>query len=72
MTTRPGDVTVRLFDVSGRMVRELLPRAPLAAGEHQLSIRGEDASGRKLASGVYFYRVEAQEGVSIGRLAVVK
>jgi hypothetical protein len=54
------------------MVRELLPRGPLASGEHQITIRGEDASGRRLASGVYFYRIEAAEGTTEGRVAVVK
>lgn len=72
VTTRPGEASVRLFDVSGRMVRELMPRSVLGAGEHQITIRGEDASGRRLASGVYFYRIDAREGTSIGRLAVVK
>jgi hypothetical protein len=72
VTTQSGEASVRLFDVSGRMIRELMPRAVLAAGEHRIAIRGEDASGRRLASGVYFYRVEAREGTSIGRIAVVK
>lgn len=72
VTSRSGPVSVRLFDVSGRMVRELLPRSPLASGEHQLTIRGEDSSGRPLASGVYFYRIEAAEGTTEGRVAVVK
>ena len=72
VTSRSGPVSVRMYDVSGRMVRELLPRGPLASGEHQITIRGEDSSGRRLASGVYFYRIEAAEGTTEGRLAVVK
>jgi len=72
VTTRAGEASVRLYDASGRMVRELLPRTSLAAGEHEVMIRGEDGAGRRLASGVYFFRVEAKEGSSVGRIAVVK
>ena len=71
-TSRAGAVRVRLFDAAGRLVRELLPSTYREAGSHEVAIRSEDASGRRLASGVYFYRVEAREGTSIGRIAVVK
>ncbi|MGE5178110.1 MAG: Ig-like domain-containing protein [Bacteroidota bacterium] len=72
VTSRPGEASVRLFDVTGRMVRELLPRTYLDAGDHELRIGAEDGAGRKLASGVYFYRIEAAEGSTLGRIAVVK
>jgi PKD repeat protein len=72
MTTQGGTVRVRLFDASGRLVRELLPSSYRDAGQHEVAIHSGDASGRRLASGVYFYRVEAREGTSIGRIAVVK
>ena len=72
MTTKPGFVRVRLFDLNGRMVRDLLDAPTMDPGLHEVAIDGADAGGRRLASGVYFYRVDAREGSSQGRLAVVK
>jgi hypothetical protein len=71
-TTRAGFVRVRLFDLNGRMVRQVLDTPTVEPGYHEVAIDGADSDGRRLASGVYFYRVEAREGSSQGRLAVVK
>jgi hypothetical protein len=71
-TTKPGFVRVRLFDLNGRMVRQVLDAPTVEPGYHEVAIDGVDAEGRRLASGVYFFRVEAREGLSQGRLAVVK
>ena len=72
VTTRPGPVRVRLFDVRGRLMREVLAKGNVDPGEHRIPLGMEDRLGRQLRSGVYFYRVEAAEGVLTGRLAVLK
>ncbi len=46
--------TVQVFDLRGRLVR----RIALAAGREQVVWSGRDDSGQRLASGVYFARVE--------------
>ncbi|NNE44367.1 MAG: T9SS type A sorting domain-containing protein, partial [Gemmatimonadetes bacterium] len=53
-----GPVRLSVFDVSGRRVARLVdgPREP---GTHRLTWDGRDTSGRALASGVYFVRLEA-------------
>ncbi|HEX7077713.1 MAG TPA: T9SS type A sorting domain-containing protein [Candidatus Eisenbacteria bacterium] len=71
-TTRDGFVRVRIYDVHGRMMREVLDRPDLPAGTHEVAIDGGDAAGRPLASGVYFYRIDAREGTTLGRMAIVK
>jgi len=71
-TTRDGSVNVRIFDVSGRRVRDLLEGARVPAGRHSVLFDGTDAAGRRLASGVYFYRVSASEGSIQGRMVVMK
>jgi hypothetical protein len=54
----PLRVRLRVFDVAGRLVRVLVDeRQP--AGRHQVAWNGCDRHGRALASGVYFYRLEA-------------
>jgi flagellar hook assembly protein FlgD len=71
-TSREGAVHVRIFNAAGRLLRELLNTAGVPAGQHSVQFDGKDASGRRLASGVYFYRVEASEGSIQGRLVVMK
>ncbi len=51
-----GDLAV--FDLSGRRVR-LLASGWLEAGPHTLSWDGTDDHGRRMAPGVYFYRLTA-------------
>ncbi len=51
--SRPGNVAVRVYDLQGRMITTLADRDH-SAGTHTLSW---DASS--LASGTYFYRIEA-------------
>jgi hypothetical protein len=72
VTTRPGPVAVQIFDASGRVVRDVVPRRSLAPGMYQFSIPAVDGSGRRLGNGIFFYRVESNEGVLVGRLAVLK
>lgn len=50
--------SLRVYDVSGRLVRTLVSR-PLAAGPHVLTWDGTDDRGGRVASGVYFYRLTA-------------
>jgi len=54
----PTNVTVGVFDPSGRLVRSILSR-PLGAGEHALSWDGQDRSGRSVSSGLFLVRAIA-------------
>ena len=66
----PGDVDIRVFDVSGRLVRTLIDSEPRPAGLQTLVWNGRDDRGRKVASGVYFFRVNIG-GESIERRTVL-
>jgi len=70
-TTRAGLARVRLFDLSGRLVRTLLDEPSVDAGEHVVSLRARSTGEGSLASGVYFYKVEATEGTKSGRIVVL-
>jgi hypothetical protein len=50
-------VEVKVFDVSGRLVRTLADRS-FAAGRHTLTWDGVDNDGRMVARGVYFTQVK--------------
>ena len=71
-TTRRSDrVLVKVYDLSGRLVRTLWD-GPLAAGDHELAVDGRDAQGAPIGSGVYFYRIDSSGEVETGRFTVLK
>ena len=72
VTSSAGPVRVRLFDLRGRLVRSLLDDPFAPAGYHDVRVDGRDASGTRLASGLYFYRIESAEGRTVGKFSVLK
>jgi hypothetical protein len=54
----PERVSVRVYSLSGRLVRTLVD-APLAGGEQIVRWDGRDAAGLRAASGIYFLTAEA-------------
>lgn len=70
----PADekVTLVIYDLSGQVVRRLLDRQAQAAGFHQVSWNGQDDGGRAVASGVYFYRVQAGEQGRTSKMTLVR
>jgi len=61
-TPTTGQVNLSVFDCAGRRVRDLVHGA-LPAGAHEAMWDGTSTSGERLASGVYFARLE-WDGVS--------
>jgi M6 family metalloprotease-like protein len=55
---RQASVDLAVYDVSGRLVRRLIAAERQPAGRHVIAWDGRDASGRRMASGVYFLRLE--------------
>ena len=53
-----SEVSVRVFDVTGRMVRSLVD-GRMGAGMHAIRWDGCDANGVAVPSGIYFCRLEA-------------
>ena len=65
------DVCVAIFDVAGRQVRNL-DAGTLPAGEHRLEWDGRDGSGRALASGTFFARLEGATYTPTVKLQLVR
>jgi len=53
-----GQVTLRVYDLAGRVVRTLVDR-DVEAGEHHAIWDGTTDSGERAASGVYFVKMAA-------------
>jgi hypothetical protein len=68
---KPGAATLAVFDVNGRLVRELASGVQ-AAGEHAIEWDGRDVNGVETASGVYFYNLVTPGETLKRKLVVVR
>jgi hypothetical protein len=66
-----GRVRLKIYDVSGRLVRILVDET-MGAGEHAVIWNGEDRSGSRVSSGVYYYRLESSSFVATERMTLLR
>jgi hypothetical protein len=66
-----GPARLSVFDVAGRLVRELV-EADLSAGSHDVVWDGRDAAGRGVSSGSYLARLEFGGKVETMRMGLVR
>jgi|GEM_PF-1799142 len=64
-------VKLLIYNVRGQQVASLVDRDQ-PAGYYQVEWRGTDGGGRELASGVYFYRLQAGEHVFSRKMVLLK
>jgi hypothetical protein len=64
-------VKVAVYDVSGRMVRELANKM-MTAGEHTLSWDGKDSNNQQVGPGIYFYEFTTPKGSIQKKMVVLK
>ncbi|MFZ1946035.1 MAG: endonuclease [bacterium] len=62
---RDQTVSLGLYDVKGRLVREILSGEPLPAGEHRAEVTG------RFSPGVYYYRLATADQVLTKRMLVL-
>ena len=68
---RAARVNFAVFDERGRRVR-VLSRGTLQAGGHVVRWDGLDGAGHRVASGPYFYRIEADGRALSGRVVITR
>jgi flagellar hook assembly protein FlgD len=68
---RGADVNISIYDVSGRLVLELV-HEHRTAGVWSIEWNGEDDRGQRVASGVDFYRMRAGEFVDTKKMVLLK
>jgi hypothetical protein len=70
---RRGRVSLRIFDVSGRLVRTLVDGVVEAAAEpYEVGWDGTNDAGRPVGSGVFFYQLDAPGYSSAKKLVIVR
>jgi hypothetical protein len=67
----PGNASISIYDVSGRLVRSLVDEN-LPAGMHEVIWNGRDGNGAMAASGVYFYRLNTGEIVQTRKMVLLR
>ncbi|MCA9729332.1 MAG: T9SS type A sorting domain-containing protein [Candidatus Eisenbacteria bacterium] len=67
-----GPVSLRIVDVTGRLVRSVAEDLTLEAGEHRIAWDGKDRSGIEAPSGVYFVQVASKDGTDSRRITLVR
>jgi hypothetical protein len=65
-------VTLRIYDVAGNLVLTLANGEMMKAGQKRIGWQGQDDTGRKVAAGVYFYRLDAGSFSQTKRMTLVK
>ncbi len=68
---QPAEISLAIYDILGREIRSLL-QGNRPAGLHSVVWDGKDALGRQVASGQYFYRVEAGDSKSTKKMLLLK
>jgi len=65
------NISVKIYDVLGREVRVLADQ-PYSAGVHRMNWDGLDNTGRKVATGMYFYRLYSKEFIAVRKCLLIK
>lgn len=70
----PGQekVSLRVFDLSGCLVRKLIDGEVRGGGHHEVTWHGVDDRGGRCGSGTYFYRLEAGAFAETRRMVLLK
>jgi flagellar hook assembly protein FlgD len=66
-----GDLTLSIFDSSGRLVRALEQGAS-GTGRHAVSWDGRNALGENVSPGIYFVRLRQNDKVRESKFVVVR
>jgi len=66
-----GYVRIEVFNVQGRKVMTLVDRV-MGPGSLQLDWNGRDEQGQAVASGVYFYRIDAPGVTEVRKIRIIR
>jgi hypothetical protein len=67
----PSNVSLRIYDAAGRLVR-VLAEGARPAGNYSELWDGRDSGGRAVASGIYFYRLTAGAFTETKKMALLR
>jgi flagellar hook assembly protein FlgD len=65
-------VTLRIYDVAGRLIKTLVDDNRLPGIVHKLAWDGKNDAGGEVASGVYFYKLVAGDFSQTNKMVLLK
>ncbi|MCK4251015.1 T9SS type A sorting domain-containing protein, partial [candidate division WOR-3 bacterium] len=68
---REGKVSLRIYDIAGKFVKELLNRN-IEPGNYTISWDGSNHEGKKVCSGCYFVRIESGKFTRAEKVMVIR
>lgn len=71
-TPAPGPVTIRIYDVTGRLVRTVLKDEFHTAGQYASEWNGVGDDGSAAASGIYFARMETPGMAAAAKMVLLR
>ncbi|MCK4404486.1 MAG: T9SS type A sorting domain-containing protein [candidate division Zixibacteria bacterium] len=69
--THPLPITLRIYNVLGQLVRTLV-NEPKEPGSYEVIWDGKDENGNEAASGIYFYRLQAEDFTKAKKMLLLK
>jgi outer membrane protein assembly factor BamB len=69
--SKPGKVTLKIYDLTGRLVKTLV-EGEKEAGFYSINWNSRDLHGNNLASGVYFYHLKSSDFTATKKLILIK
>lgn len=67
----PSKVIIKVYNILGQEVKTLL-RSELSEGFHQTEWDGKDGRGRSVSSGLYFFRLQAEQQSKTRKMLLIK
>ncbi len=65
------NIELAVFNIRGQKVKTL-KKGKMAAGNYEVTWQGKDQFGKKVASGIYFYRLQSEEVTKIRKMLLLK
>jgi hypothetical protein len=69
---RNSKVSLVIYDILGKKLAELLKDKKYEAGSWKVVWEGTDHFGKRVASGIYFYRIKAGDYIKIRKMTLIK
>ena len=67
-----SSVTLEIFDILGRKIKSLIKEEEMDAGLRKTVWDATDSNGKKVSSGIYIYRIKANEYISSMKMLLLK
>ena len=69
---RAGEVSLRIFDSTGKLVRTVLEAAYTGPTTQRVIWDGRDDKGNTVGSGLYYYKLQAEDGTATRKMLLLK